>query len=254
MRKIFIGCLVGLVIGGAALAQQAPAQKVPDFTGMWLRTNAGGRGVQLPQSEWSTESLPFTAKGRAAFNANKPGKGPRMVPPANGNDPIGNANPTGLYRALIYGRNFEFVQVQGKVVQLFEWGRIFREIYADGRPVPEDIPDGPYWYGYSVGKWEGDALVVTTIALDNRAWLDEWGTPFSDQAKVEERWRRPTPDRLELRITVTDPVMYEKPWTSMPVNYALQKKGELQEIIFAPMDEQVFNERIRDPAGKADKK
>jgi len=248
MRRI-----VALLCVAAGLAG---AQQRPDFSGVWLRQggNQGGRGdVRNPQSQWSQEALPFTAKGRATFEANRPGKGPRMVPPAQGNDPIGGANPNGLYRALIYGRNFEFVQTPTKVIQMFEWGRVFRQIYADGRKAPNEVPDGPYWYGYSVGRWDGDTLVVQTLALDNRAWLDEWGTPFSDEAKVEERWTR-TGDRLELRITVTDPVMYEKAWTSAPVNYALQKKTELQEIIFAPMDEQVFNDRIRNPAGTGAKK
>lgn len=244
--RTFLTCGLLLATAAAAFGQQA---KQPDFSGVWLRGGGGRGGPVLPQSQWSSEKLPFTAKGLATFNANKPGKGPRQVAPVNGNDPIGGANPTGLYRALIYNRNFEFIQAAGKVVQLFEWGRIFREIYADGRPVPEDVPDGPYWYGYSVGRWEGDTLVVNTLALEDREWLDEWGTPISAEAKFEERWRRTAPDKMELRVTVTDPVMYTKPWTSIPVVYTLQKKGELQEIIFAPMDEQVFNDRIRNPAG-----
>jgi hypothetical protein len=256
MRRTFIGTLCALGVTALSTSGSAFAQQRPDFSGIWLLTRSagGGRGdVRLPETEWSTEKLPFTAKGRETFLANKPGKGPRMVAPVNGNDPIGGANPPGLYRALIYARNFEFVQSQMKLVQLFEWGRIFREIYADGRPVPDDIPDGPYWYGYSVGQWEGDTLVVETLALENRAWLDEWGTPISDQARVLERWRKTASDRLELRITVTDPVMYVKPWTSMPIVFGLQKKGELKEIIFAPMDEQEFNNRIRNPAGTAPK-
>ena len=63
---------------------------------------------------------------------------------ALGNDPIGGAKPPGLYRALIYTRPFEFMQQADKVVQLFEWGQVWRAIYTDGRPVPDDIPAGPY--------------------------------------------------------------------------------------------------------------
>jgi hypothetical protein len=140
------------------------------------------------------------------------------------------------------------VQLPGKVVQMFEWAKIWRVIWTDGRAVPEDIPAGPYWYGYSVGKWEGDTLVVQTIALDDRPWLDEWGTPFSSDARIEERWRRTAPNRLELVITVNDPATYSKPWTSDPKVYNLQANGEVLEMIFAPIDEKQFNERIRDPA------
>ena len=241
---------VGFALAVLAAVPQVRAQQTAkpavNLSGVWLTP---GRYTSRPQSEWSTEALPFTPKGLKIFQANKPGKGPRQAPPAFGNDPIGGANPPGLYRTLIYFRPFEFVQLPDKVIQLFELGRIWRAIYTDGRPVPDDVPAGPYWYGYSVGKWEGDTLVVTTLALDERAWFDEWGVPFSEEARIEERWQRTAPDKLQLKITVHDPVMYSKPWTSSPIVYDLQHGVEPQEIIFSPMDENVFNERIRNPAG-----
>ena len=237
-----------ILLSGLVSAESAIAQQRPDFSGVWQRV---GRGTPAQtQSEWYDGDLPFTKEGLALFMNNKPGKGPRKVAPATGNDPIGGANPYGLYRSLIYRqRPMEFVQTPKELVQLFEVSRIFRHIYTDGRPVPDDVPAGPFWYGYSVGRWEGDTLVVGTVSADERAWLDEWGTPFSAEAKFEERWKKTAPDKLELRITVTDPVMYKEPWTSIPVIYELQPEGEVQEMIFAPMDEQFFNENIRDPAG-----
>ena len=224
------------------------AQNKPDLSGTWLRRGGGGNQAKYPQSQWYPGELPFTAEGKKAFDANKPGKGPRMIPPAFGNDPLGGANPPGLYRALVYGRPFEMIQTPGKVVQLFEWSKTWRNIYTDGRAVPDDVPQGPFWYGHSVGHWEGDTLVVTTLALDERAWLDEWGTPFSSEAKITERWRRTSADAIELTITVNDPTYYTKAWTSDPKVFAADKE-ELFEVIFAPMDEKVFNDRIRDPAG-----
>ena len=94
-----------------------------------------------------------------------------------------------------------------------------------------------------MGKWEGDTLVLTTVALD------EWGTPFSGEARIEERWKIVAPSKLELKITVHDPVTYTRPWTSAPLTYTLQRGVEPQEIIFSPMDENVFNQRIRNRAG-----
>jgi hypothetical protein len=255
MRKVGLTFLF-LALGSALSTEMAVAQqaaKPPDFSGVWQRSR-GAEGAG-PQSEWFAGQLPFTPKGLAMFLANKPGKGPRLVAPVNGNDPIGGANPAGLYRALIYQlRPMEMVQTSGKLIQLFEWGRIFREVYFDGRPVPDDVPAGPFWYGYSVGHWEGDTLVVSTVALDERAWMDEWGTPFTADTKFMERWRKTAPNKLELKLTVTDPVLYDKPWTSIPVVYTLQPKGEVQEVIYAPMDEQVFNDRIRNPAGTSPSK
>ena len=114
--------------------------------------------------------------------------------------------------------------------------------------VPEDVPAGPYWYGYSVGKWDGDTLIVQTLGLDERAWMDEWGTIFSGEARIEERWKRTAADKMELTITVHDPITFTKAWTSDAKVYTLQPKEEVLEMIFAPMDEQEFNQRIRNPA------
>lgn len=232
-----------LLIAAAPLAMAAG-----DVSGVWL-FSAGSKGN--PESQWSKEKLPFTAKGRAAFEANKPGKGPRLLHnPQLRNDPLITGNPPGLYRNIIYFRPMEFIQVSGRVIQVFEWSRIWRPIYVDGRPIPKDVPAGPFWYGHSVGHWEGETLVVNTMALDSRAWFDEWGTPITDDARVEERWERVAPDTLQLKITVTDPALYTRPWTSMAINYKLQKKGvELEEIIHAPMDEAAFNDTIANPAG-----
>ena len=223
--------------------------QTPDFGGVWSRDSGTGG---FPQSQWSDTELPFTPLGRQVFDSNISGKGPRQQMPANGNDPLGNANPPGLYRTLVYGRPWEIIQTGDKLVQVFEWGKHWRYIYTDGREVPERIDSGPFWYGYSVGEWQGDTLVVQTLALDGRAWMDEWGTPFSDEARIEERWTRADNNTLELTITVTEPALYSRPWTSVVKTYGLQDpnaiSGQLYEQIFAPIDEEEFNERIRDPA------
>jgi hypothetical protein len=103
-----------------------------------------------------------------------------------------------------------------------------------------------------VGRWEGDTLVVTTNNVDGRQWLDEWGTPISEyDAVIEERWRRVSEDRLELSITVRDAAVYTRAWTSTVMAYERQPQdsvtGEPIEQIFAPIDETLFNETIRDP-------
>jgi hypothetical protein len=169
--------------------------------------------------------------------------------PAKGNDPLGDANVPGLLRTLVYGRPFQFIPLQDKTVQLFEWFRIWREIWTDGRKMPED--PGPLVYGYSVGNWQGDTFVIETAGLDPRLWADEWGVPFSDELRVTERWHRLDLDNLQLTLTFNDPKIFTKPWTSDTKNFRLQKKGmpdaEMLEVIFMPMDEKDFNQKIRDP-------
>ncbi|HWK54842.1 MAG TPA: hypothetical protein VNR18_10765 [Hyphomicrobiales bacterium] len=242
MNKLL--ALVVLACLPATLLAQAPS-----LTGVWLRASGSGG---YPQSQWYPDALPFTPAGQAAFDANIPGKGPREQMPAFGNDPLGQANPPGLYRTLVYGRPMEMVQLPDRVLQLFEWGKHWRTIWTDGRDVPDALVAGPYWYGYSVGVWEGDTLVVKTVGLDGRAWLDEWGTPFTDFSEIEERWHRSDDGTLTLQITLTDPELYAQPWTSDVKTFNLQAptslNGELMEQIFAPIDEIEFNERIRDPA------
>lgn len=241
--KLF--ALTSLLVLG--LSFDAAAQ--PSLTGVWLR---GSGSDSYPESQWYPKPLPFTANGRATFDGNKPGKGPRQDMPAFGNDPLGQANPPGLYRTLVYGRPIEMVQLPDRVVQLFEWGKHWRTIWTDGREVPDALVAGPFWYGYSVGQWEGDTLVVKTVGLDGRAWLDEWGTPYTDLTEVEERWTRSAPDKLSLTITLTDPELYAEPWTSDTKTFNLQAKdslnGELMEQIFAPIDEIEFNRDVRDRA------
>jgi hypothetical protein len=247
VAAVAVAAAVGLPRGAAAQRAETGGKSL---TGVWLPASET-RGY--PMSQWSEAELPFTAEGRKIFDANIPGKGPRQTLPARGNDPIGTANPPGLYRTLVYPRPWELIQLPDRVVQIFEWGKHWRTIWTDGREAPEEIVSGPFWYGYSVGEWQGDTLVVTTGNLDGRQWFDEWGTPISEyDARIEERWRRVADDRLELTITVTDPETYTRPWTSAVKTYELQPKGSLNgepmEQLFAPIDEAIFNERVRDPS------
>ena len=264
-NRVAGACLFAvLALSPVALAQQKPAPAIDakDLNGIWGRGPAAPAGATQAKAdargmlsdgglmtEWGPSS-PLTPKGLAQVNANKPGKGPRAAPPAFGNDLLGEANPPGLLRAMVYGRPFQLIVLPDKVMQLFEWTRVWREIHTDARTAPEDI--GPFWYGYSVGRWQGDTLVVETNNLDARAWMDQWGSPFSEAVKVTERWRRTSRDNLEFSMTIDDAAIYTKPWTTNTRNFRLQTKdmpdGEMLEVIFAPVDEKEFNERVRNPA------
>ena len=97
------------------------------------------------------------------------------------------------------------------LVVLYEVNAMYRQVFIDGRPLPDD--PNPSWNGYSSAKWDGDTLVIQTIGFRNDLWIDMGGSPMSEAAKLTERIRRPNYGTLELEITVDDPKVYTKPWT-----------------------------------------
>jgi hypothetical protein len=101
--------------------------------------------------------------------------------------------------------------VPGELLMLNEWNAEFRQIYTDGRPLPDD--PHPIYSGYSIGKWEGDTFVITTKGLRDEQWLDTAGNPITDAATMTERISRPNFGTLNLAITIDDPKAYTKPFT-----------------------------------------
>jgi hypothetical protein len=123
----------------------------------------------------------------------------------------------------------KIIQTPDLLVILYEASMGIRQIFTDGRAVPTDDPQ-PWWYGYSVGHWEGDTLVVVTRGLRDGGWLDVFGTPLTDAATLTERFRRLTYGRLEIDVTVDDPKAYTKPFT-VRVSHQLTVDQELIEFI-----------------------
>jgi hypothetical protein len=97
------------------------------------------------------------------------------------------------------------------LVLLYEVNAMYRQIFIDGRPLPED--PSPGWNGYSIGRWEGDTLVVQTVGFRDGLWIDMGGSPMSDAAKLTERIRRPNYGTLEINVTIDDPKVYTRSWT-----------------------------------------
>ena len=135
----------------------------------------------------------------------------------------------------------------------------------DGRKVPagENLANlGPAWYGHTAGQWEGNTLVMNTVGLDDRAWIDIFGFPKSTEARIEERYTRTGPDTIELRMTLYDPKFYKTPWVSDVKTFTRVKREDttffgwyglfsgIVEGICAPMNEvDSYNKILRDPAG-----
>ena len=110
------------------------------------------------------------------------------------------------------------------LVLLYEVNAMYRQIFIDGRPLPDDPTPG--WNGYSTAKWEGDTLVVETAGFRDDMWIDMQGSPISNAAKMTERLRRPDYGTLEVELTLDDPKTYTRPWT-VKFTQALQLDTEL---------------------------
>ena len=118
--------------------------------------------------------------------------------------------PGGIPLALLVF-TFKMIQTPQEIVQLSETADPPRQIHTDGRPLPKD-PD-PTWMGYSVGRWEGDTLVVETAGLNDKAWLDAFGHPRSESMRITERYRRRDFGHMDLEITFNDPKYYTRTFT-----------------------------------------
>jgi hypothetical protein len=138
----------------------------------------------------------------------------------------------------------EIVQTPQRIFMFFEYEHTFREIWMDGRQLPKD-PD-PSYFGYSVGKWEGDTLVVESVGFTDQTVIN--GMPHSDALHFVERYRRPDLDTLELTMTASDSKAYTKPWTAGPVKLAWHPDWELVEAFCIQEENSAFKKSIIDPS------
>ena len=128
-------------------------------------------------------------------------------------NPEAHCLPMGIVQLHTQGAPRRFLQTPSELVILYEASSERREIFTDGRALPKLGDPQPFFNGYSVGRWEGDTLVVETNNFRDDGWLDVRGTPLTDQGKITERFRRLNYGRMEIDITVDDPKAYTRPWT-----------------------------------------
>ena len=137
--------------------------------------------------------------------------------------------PAGVPRATLLSEVHKIVQAPGLILVMHELdGGMSRQIYTDGRPLPTD--PSPSWLGYSVGRWDGDTLVVETIGFNDKTWLDSRGHPHSEAMRVTEKYRRRDVGHLDVEITIDDSRTYNKPFT-VKVTHLLQADSDILEYV-----------------------
>jgi hypothetical protein len=203
--------------GTVNLAAPAPrtSHGTPDLSGLW---------IPEPDPKGIRQGVENTIFPRYLFDVTQDVKDAHglLVPSAEAtyrtrvatdgvDDPIARCQPPGSPRIFSLSRPTKIIETPGVVLMLHEHDTSFRQIFTDGRPLPEDPL--PTWMGYSVGRWEHDAFVVTTSGLTDRSWLDVFGHPHTEALVMTERFRRIDFGHLEVEVTYTDPGVFKTPLT-----------------------------------------
>jgi hypothetical protein len=212
----------------------------PDLSGVWdtVRPPARGRGEAASAPPPEPTAGPPLATFRdigAGFKDGLPLQPwardllkKRMAENSKDN-PDAHCLPLGLMQLHMHPQPRKIIQSPGVILILYEAQSGLRQIFMDGRSLPK--PDvQPWWYGYSVGHWDGDTLVVETSGFRDDVWLDINGSPLTNAGKMIERYRRPNYGNLEIEITIDDPKVYTKPFTVM-VKQRIMPDTELIEFI-----------------------
>jgi hypothetical protein len=227
-----------------------------DFTGLWEPARGPGRGAAQAKGK-NPPATPATAPAAPAASDEPPlgqffniGAGfkeglPPLTPwgaevraQRKGNDnkdnPDAHCLPLGLTQLHMHPQPRKILQTPQAIVVLYEANGNTRQILTDGRSLPKNDPS-PWWYGYSVGHWDGDTLVVETTGFRDDVWLDVEGSPLTSTGKITERWRRPTFGSMQIDVTIEDPKAYTKPFT-IRVNHRLMPDTELMEFVCEERD------------------
>ena len=237
----------------------------PDLSGLWESVRTGpGQKIVATDPEPSTVNFFWNIgsgmKDRAAglgrdadFLPYQPWaadlRKKRMADDQKDNPDV-HCLPIGLTQLHNHPQPRKIIQTPKLIVILYEANGGVRQIFMDGRPLPNNDPQ-PWWYGYSIGRWDGDTLVVETTGFRDGGWLDVTGSPLTDAAKMTERFRRVNYGTLEIEVTVDDPKAYTKPWT-VTLNQRILPDTDLIEFVCAENEKVVaaFSEvmnRLRAP-------
>jgi hypothetical protein len=174
----------------------------PDLTGVWYDGPSG----DLSKYTLAGQELILTPYGKQRYDTVDHSK-----------DPNTYCLPPGPARMVTMAHPTMIIQRPDVVAFLQESQRVFRIVYTDGRSHPDDINDYPEWMGSSIGHWESGTLVVDTVSINDRTWLDTSGHEHSDKLHLTESYRLADRNALEMTVRYEDPVFFVKPFTTKRV-------------------------------------
>jgi hypothetical protein len=191
-----------------------------DLSGFWMPA-AGVRHLLNLAADLKAEDVPLQPWAQALYKERIEN---------NGKDHPGvRCWPSGIPEKLSIPDGLKVVHSPDLLLFLYESRTIYRQVFTDGRPLPPaDVQ--PTWMGYSIGRWDGDTMVVETMGSNGKTWLDMRGLPATDALRVTERYTRPTIGRIDIEVTIDDPKAYTRPWT-VNLQWALLPDTDLIESI-----------------------
>jgi hypothetical protein len=221
----------------------------PDLSGVWSTEPApAGENERLFGPDVRTAAVPGddpTRFSKYFFNILvdfRPDESPLRPEAAESIRRTALCLPLGLPRADLFNyQPFKIIQTPSVIAVLYEVDNMHRQIYTDGRKLPVDPQ--PAWLGYSVGKWEGDTLIVDSTGFTTASPLDLMGHPHSEDLRIQERFHRRDFGHMDVSITIDDPKMYTKPFT-IKVTEVLIPDSDILETVC------IENEKDRSHLGK----
>lgn len=209
-----VTALIAVAVVGCGKSAAPPVAEAsvpaapPDLSGVW--------GAKVIGS--LSEDPPFLPEALQAFNSLKPE-----------DDPLAICKPAGIPRLMNTNFAMEIVQTPTVVYFLMEYDQAVRRVHMNGKH-PENPEPG--WYGHSIGRWEGQTLVVDTVGFNDLTWLDIRGHPHSEALHTTERFTL-SEDGKDLRyeVTIDDPKMYSKPWQTVAKSFPRRPDLQIQEFI-----------------------
>jgi len=222
---------------------RAPAPRTPDgkpdLSGIWMRTNRTEAPGTAPAGQPPLATFGDIGYGFKEGLPYRPLAVDLVKTRAGALDnPDALCLPQGPLEYHLDPQPREIIQLPQKIVIVYESNYGIRTIYTDGRRLPPQGEPQPYWHGYSVGRWEGDTLVVQSnnfrgalTGLPGDGWLDGKGDPFTDALTLTERFRRVNFGNLQIDVTIDDPKAYTRPFTVRVEQEIVADGSEMIEFI-----------------------
>jgi hypothetical protein len=234
MPRRVLTWLIAAVAVTTTVAAQAPARRAPDLQGVWRAWNLAkydledhgakpgvpaGRGFVVDPADGR---IPYKPEALAKRASNY--EGTKTLDPVKSTDPFAKCYLPGIPRMTYLGWPFQILQTPEEVTFVYEWAHKKRVVPIDSKvPLPPK-DEGGAWMGNARGRYEGNSLVVTVTNFNPYTWFDMAGNYHSDALQVVERYTPVNADTLQYEATMTDPMVFTRPWT---IRMTLQRQKDI---------------------------